>query len=267
MIEKMATIIANFPVLMRVAHVELGISCYFCKQNHEMMTIQEAMKERHSVRTYLDRPIPAEILAPLRALMEECNEKGNLHIQLVLDDPKAFDSRLAHYGHFAGVRNYFALVGSKGGDLDERLGYWGEHLVLKAQMLGLNTCWVGLTYRKNAAVLNIGAGERLRAVIAVGYGANNGVPHKVKSLEKLGRLNPVALAKHAEMPQWFINGVKAAQLAPTAMNQQKFQFTLWREKAVLAQTSWGFFAKMDLGIAKYHFELGAGSDCFFWCEI
>ena len=28
------------------------------------------------------------------------------------------------------------------------------------------------------------------------------------------------------MPQWFLNGVNAALLAPTAMNQQKFFFTL-----------------------------------------
>lgn len=231
------------------------------------MNIQEAIQERHSVRKYTDRPIEKEKIDELRSLMDDCNREGNLHIQLVVDDPTAFDSKLAHYGHFSGVNNYFALIGPKSNNLDERLGYWGEHLVLKAQMLGLNSCWVGLTYKKNPAVLTVGAGERFRGVIAVGYGENNGVAHKVKPIEKVAHLSPVLQAKGVEMPQWFIDGAKAALLAPTAMNQQKFVFTLERPAAVLAQRSWGFFTKMDLGIAKYHFELGAGTNNFAWVEV
>lgn len=224
------------------------------------------MRERHSVRRYTDRPIEAEKIDELRKLMDECNQKGNLHLQLVVNDPAAFDSRLAHYGKFAGVNNYIALVGPKGKDLDERLGYWGEHLVLKAQMLGLNTCWVGLTYKKNPAVLSVGPDEKVRGVISVGYGVDNGHGHKVKAPEKVARMSPVLQAKGMEMPEWFKKGVEAALLAPTAINQQKFLFTLERPSAVRAQSGWGFFSKMDLGIAKYHFELGAGLQNFAWVE-
>lgn len=45
-------------------------------------------------------------------------------------------------------------------------------------------------------------------------------------------------------------------MAPTAMNQQKFTFTLKGDK-VRADAGLGFYAKVDLGIVKYHFELGA----------
>lgn len=37
---------------------------------------------------------------------------------------------------------------AKADNLDERIGYYGEQLVLLAQALGLNTCWAGLSYRK-----------------------------------------------------------------------------------------------------------------------
>jgi hypothetical protein len=37
------------------------------------------------------------------------------------------------------------LIRKKSDDLDEKVGYWGEQLVLLAQTLGLNTCWVGLS--------------------------------------------------------------------------------------------------------------------------
>ena len=58
-------------------------------------------------------------------------------------------------------------------------------------------------------------------------------------------------------------GVEAALLAPTAVNQQKFYLTLDGNK-VKAKAGLGPCAKMDLGIVKYHFELGAGKENFEW---
>lgn len=221
------------------------------------MTLQEAIRGRHSVRSYSDKKIEPEKLDELRKAMDECNREGGLHIQLVVDDPKAFDSRLAHYGKFSGVSNYFALIGPASAGLDERLGYYGERLALTAQTLGLNTCWVGMTFKKNPAVLKFNAGDKLRCVIALGYGASQGVAHKVKPFEKVARAE-------GEVPQWFRDGVNAALLAPTALNQQKFTFTLTKGNHVSAKAGWGFFTKIDLGIVKYNFEVGAGRKNFVW---
>lgn len=226
------------------------------------MTIQEAIEARHAVRSYTGKPIEKEKIDELTKLMEDLNAKSGLHIQFVLNDPKAFDSRLAHYGKFSGVSNYFAMIGRKSDDLDERIGYYGEQLVLRAQMLGLNTCWVGLTFKKNPDVLKINDGERMRCVIALGYGTTQGVSHKVKPLEKVvkAKLNtPVE-----SLPQWFRDGVSAALLAPTAVNQQKFKFSVIGGKYVHAQAGLGFFSKVDLGIVKCHFEIGAGKENFQW---
>lgn len=221
------------------------------------MTLQEAIRERHAVRSYTDRKIEPEKLEALRKVMDECNNEGHLHIQLVVDDPKAFDSRLAHYGKFSGVSNYFALIGAKGDDLDERLGYYGERLTLEVQRLGLNTCWVGLTFKKNPEVLKFDDGEKLRCVIALGYGTTQGISHKVKPFEKVARAE-------GEAPQWFRQGVAAALLAPTAMNQQKFTLTLLDDSHVSARAGLGFFTKVDLGIVKYNFEVGADGHEFQW---
>lgn len=221
------------------------------------MTIEEAIKQRHSVRSYTDRPIEQEKLDALSALVDEVNRQGHLHIQLVTNDPKAFDSRMAHYGKFSGISNYFAMIGPKGDRLDETIGYYGERLVLEAQMLGLNTCWVGLTFKKNPDVMEIADGEKLASVIALGYGTSQGVGHKVKPIEKVTKLN-------GPMPDWFRRGVECALLAPTAMNQQKFTFILHDGNRVEAKSSWGVFSKMDLGIVKYHFELAAGKENFSW---
>ena len=214
------------------------------------MDIFEAMEKRHSVRQYIEKPLGAEEALALSEEIKLCNEESGLHIQLVKDEPKAFSGFMAHYGKFSGVTNYIALVGPKGPDLDEKCGYYGERLVLKAQELGLNTCWVAMTYSKIPGAFKVEKGEALTVVIAVGYGKTEGVPHKSKAPEEVSNVS-------ANSPEWFKNGVRAALLAPTAVNQQKFYFTLENGK-VTAKAKTAFYSRVDLGIAKYHFELGAG---------
>ncbi len=209
----------------------------------------EIMKRRHSVRQYTKQPIEPEKRSALSGLIQEINEKASLHIQIIYDDPKCFDSFMARYGKFSGARNYIALVGRKAPKLDEMLGYYGEELVLKAQQLGLNTCWVALTHGKSKALIE--KGEKLVCLISVGYGATQGVPHKSKPLQELCNYSE-------QMPGWFLNGMKAAMLAPTAMNQQKFKFELQTDGSVKACCSNGLYTKLDLGIVKYHFETVSG---------
>lgn len=214
------------------------------------MDISEAIKERHSVRAYTDKKIEGEVLFALENKIAEINGESGLNVQLVLNEEKAFGGRMARYGKFSGVKNYIAMVGKKGADLSEKVGYYGQKLVLSAQTLGLNTCWVALTYKKVKTAYKVGEGEKLLLVIAIGYGATQGVPHKSKSI------NAVSNAGE-NSPEWFVNGVRAALLAPTATNQQKFFFTL-KDGEVTAKPGLGFYAKVDLGIVKYHFELGSG---------
>lgn len=220
------------------------------------MDLQEAMETRHSVRTYTAQKITGEVKERLQQMLAQCNAESGLHMQLVLEEPKAFDSFMAHYGKFSGVRNYIAMIGQKGDKLDELCGYYGEKMVLYAQQLGLNTCWVGLTYSKVKDAFQIDDGEKLCCVIAIGYGATQGSSHKSKPAEAVSHVDGTE-------PQWFCKGVEAALLAPTAMNQQKFQFTL-KDNQVSAKAGRGFYSKVDLGIVKYHFELGAGKDKFVW---
>lgn len=149
------------------------------------MELIEAVKARHSVRKYTDRPIETGTAATLKAAIENINAQAGLNIQLVLEEPKAFSTGMWKYGQFSGVKNYFVMAGPKGREAEEKLGYFGEQLVL---------------------------------------------------------------------------------LAPTAVNQQKFKFILHPGNVVEARTSFSMtgYVNMDLGIVKYHFELGAGKENFTW---
>ena len=213
------------------------------------MEILELMKQRHSVRQYKDIAVDSQQRTVLNELIEEINDEAGLHIQVFYDEPQCFDSMMAHYGKFAGVKNYIALVGKKSPKLDETLGYYGEKIVLKIQELGLNSCWAAMTHGKSKA--DIGKGEKQVCLIAFGHGETQGAPHKNKSL--------LAVCNHtSDMPEWFLNGMEAALLAPTAMNQQKFFFELSSDNKITATCGKGFYTKLDLGIVKYHFEIGSG---------
>ena len=227
------------------------------------MTIQEAIEARHSVRAYKEQPLTEEIVRVLEEQIVVLNDEGQLHIQLILNEPKAFQGTLAKYGKFRGVTNYIVMAGKKSEDLDERVGYYGEHLVLLAQTLGLNTCWVGLSYSKVPGTYVLDEGEKIACYIALGYGETQGVGHKIKTVEQVSNASDIT-------PSWFKKGVEAALLAPTAVNQQKFSFEYVgmensRHK-VLAKRGFSMigYTQMDLGITKYHFELGAGKANFVW---
>ena len=114
------------------------------------MTLLEAIDARHSVRRYLEKPIEPEKKQALQQEIDRCNEESGLHIQLITDEPEAFTGALANYGHFTGATNYIALVGKKSKTLGEQVGYYGEQIVLKAQQLGLNTCWVARLWSTKA---------------------------------------------------------------------------------------------------------------------
>ena len=227
------------------------------------MTIQEAIEARHSVRAYKDLPLSEEIVKVLEDEIVKLNHEGQLHIQLICNEPKAFQGTMAKYGKFRNANNYIVMAGKKADDLDERIGYYGEHIVLLAQTLGLNTCWVGLSYSKVPGTYVLDEGEKIACYIAIGYGETQGSGHKIKTVEQVSNASDIT-------PSWFKKGVEAALLAPTAVNQQKFSFEYVgmsnNRHQVRAKKGFSMigYTQMDLGIAKYHFEVGAGKVNFEW---
>ena len=209
----------------------------------------ELIRERHSVRNYLDKPIETEKVERLKEKIEECNAAGNLHMQFCSDAGKTFNKVLNRFMGLGSAPSVIACIERDDESLEERIGYFGEQVVLLAQELGLNTCWAGTFNAKNVPA-EIEEDERLVIVIAVGYGADQGRQHKSKKPEKV-------VVSDGERPSWFDFGVEMALLAPTALNQQKFEIALNEDGSVEFTDKGGMFSKVDLGIVKYHFEVGA----------
>ena len=222
-----------------------------------MISIDEAIQNRHTVREYKKTPIPDEIASQLRERIKQLNSEYGLEMRLVLGSGDAINA-LFKFVKTKNVNNYIVLAGKNTKDVEENLGYCGADLMLLAQMLGLNSWWVGGTINKGAARTtgHIPDGCRITGVIVIGYGEYQGVPHKSKKAEDIAKY-------YGDAPYWFMRGVGAVLLAPTAMNRQDFKIRGDGNK-VLIGTGGGAMAKTDLGIAKYFFEAGAGKENFTW---
>ena len=220
------------------------------------MTIKEAIKERHMVRQYTDKTIPADIVESLNARITENNKKYNLHLALVVGNSDGIGS-MAKLLLSKTVNNYIVLAGVDAPNLDEKLGYCGADLILYAQTLGLNTWWVGGMFNGKGALKNLNnKNVRVNSVIAIGYGKTQGVPHRSKTADEISRYN-------GKTPQWFVDGVDALLYAPTALNKQPYVVSGDGNKVSISAGS-GHFSGIDLGIGKYHFEVGAGKENFEW---
>lgn len=218
------------------------------------MDMKEAMRQRHMVRTYTDKPLPADIVRLLKARMKEDNEKYGVSIELKTEDASAFNA-VVRWILAKGVRNFFIMAGNDTPGLEERLGYCGADLMLYAQTLGLNTWWVGGTFNKRL-MTEVASSEKVVGVVAVGYGQNQGKAHKTKTAKQVSSYK-------GEAPRWFKEGVEAALLAPTALAKQAFMIK-GKGNQVSISCNNGIFTGVDTGLVKYHFELGAGKENFEW---
>lgn len=227
------------------------------------MSIDEAVESRHAVRRYTEEPISAEERVALEEAVAAANADGALHMRLAYDDPEVFSSTLARRAGFVNANNYLVVAGHESNNLDMRAGYFAEKVVLEAQRLGLNSCWVAGTAKRRAVRQTLAQKDKLVAIIALGHGTTQGEARRSRTIAQVSR--PVN-----NVPEWFARGVRYALLAPTAMNQQTFWVQMTRKTnanglpLVALSTNGGPCARVDLGIVKLHFELGAGLENFAW---
>ena len=218
------------------------------------MDLKEAMQKRHMVRKYIDKSLPDDLINRINERISMNNEKHKLSMKLMINNNKGVNS-IMKLIMAKGVNNFIILAGDNSENLDERLGYSGADIMLYAQTLGLNTWWVGGTF--NRSVSQYVENKKVTGIIAIGYGESQGKPHKSKMVEDVSKYNGTVI------PSWFISGVDGALLAPTALNKQDFMI-IGDGNKVKIECDNGIFTGSNVGLIKYHFELGSGKENFEW---
>ena len=54
------------------------------------MNLIEAIKQRHSVRSYQSKPLPQDVISQLQEKIDELNAVSGLNMQLVVNEKRAF---------------------------------------------------------------------------------------------------------------------------------------------------------------------------------
>jgi nitroreductase len=181
-----------------------------------------------------------------------------------------FKGAIGNLGKIKGAPAFIAFVGNiDDPNIQEKVGYLGEGVILEATASNLATCWVGGFFRPEIASLLPGAGkkERVLVVTPIGY-TREGLSFEEKIMAGFGRNHqrkPLAeLVSGLEETNW-PGGVKkaleAARLAPSAVNRQPWRFEVQADNITVAvdnlNDSYNISKRLDCGIAMLHIEVAA----------
>ncbi len=243
----------------------------------------DAINIRTAVRAYDPDPIDDDTARQLDMTIDAVNTLADLRIQLVRDQPAVF-AQANESGHLTHAANYLAVVGPTNDDeAKERAGFYAERVVLAATLRGLGTCWVKGSWDCDEAARHcrIKSGEELYLGIVIGYPQNHQTRMSTSYDELVDIQRTHRDSKSYEQftahmddadrnaaPQWFKNGVEAAMKAPSAMNRQPIVFSYNADDdtatASIDPHIDSSCSTNDLGIAKLHFQIGAGSGTWSW---
>ena len=241
----------------------------------------DAINIRTTIRDYDPDPIGENRVRQLDMTIDAINTVSGLHLRLVRDHPEVF-AEVNASGHFHNAYAFIAVAGPRD-DVQsmEKAGFYAQRVVLAATLSGLGTGWVAGSWNRALAerCSGLGAAEALYLGITIGHPRDHRArlrndyrelceiqrTHRPsKSLERL-TTNPDALRT---APDWFRKGVTAVAKAPSAMNRQPIIFSYdpinGRASAQITAGVASDYALVDLGIAKLHFQIGAGEGTWRW---
>jgi nitroreductase len=247
-----------------------------------MLTYEEAIKVRRSIRNYDQRQLEDHHLLKVNKLLEKPKRGpfGNKPRFILIEKPEARQQakvKLGTYGFISHAAYFIGGCVEKFEFSEVDYGYSLETIIIELTRIGLGTCWVGGTFKRKdyQILLKTTESETIPCITPVGYKADK------KSLrERLG-LTLTDGSKRFPFEDLFFSDclntplkynqedkyhkcLELVRRAPSAVNKQpwrvvkqdnKFHFYIFRDKMV-GNTKNTDLQKVDLGIALAHFKLG-----------
>lgn len=247
----------------------------------------DLIKKRTSTRTFETKEIELKQLQKLESYLTEINEDAivlsGIKAKFFLSSFKSTnlkeDKKIGTYGVISGAKTYIVGIVDKDEKNALEFGYLFEKIVLAATDLGLQTCWLGGTFKKSDFVQNMDLPDHETIAIVSPLGYKKKKPRvmetamrKVIGANKRKPWNELYFDKNIEIPltekgaDEYAVPLEMVRLGPSASNKQPwrvikegeyFHFFLSRTKGYGVA---GFDMQLnDIGIAKCHFELSAES--------
>ena len=221
------------------------------------MNLTEAIDIRVSRRHFNDQAIDANITNQINSLIAKYNQLDNLNFKLIDNAALAFKSFLIPYGKFKGIKNAIALsINRNDQNYLEKVGYYGQQLVLSMVVMGLDTCWVGVNFNRKSEVFTIHESEELVAVLVFGY-AQDAIPKT--EVDKYGITHRSSLSiedittNDQILPHHVEEGIVAILKAPSTKNKQPVRVEYKTAQLKLSVNIRRKQNLVELGIAKAHY--------------
>lgn len=251
--------------------------------------ITDIIKQRISVRTYLQQPIAADKAAQLKKFIAAHSAgpfQSQIRFQLMTARPGDGDA-LKGLGTYGMIKNPAGfVVGAVESSEHDMLdfGYAMERLILFTTDLGLGTCWLGGSFARSRFTDAIGTGEQetVPAVTPVGHipeksGWRDSMVRTMAGSKKRLPWENLFFQEHFETPLSkqaagsYATPLEMVRLGPSASNKQPwrivkvpeqntFHFYLKRDKLytrAMKLLQYADLQRIDMGIALCHFELTA----------
>ncbi|MCM1440908.1 MAG: hypothetical protein NC131_17165 [Roseburia sp.] len=228
-----------------------------------MVSLKQAIIERHSVRTFDCRDLTVDDAQFLDSAIAYASApiEGRFTIRQAVF-PTDGTTRPGSYGVIRGAVRYLLLyVGNRA--IDRMAGGFAlERIVLEATLRGLSTCWIGGTFRKSTfgdAASPID-GMRLTIILPIGY--------KAARKRIIDRLTSFVARSHTRLPfdcmfhgttDRFTEPLEMMRLAPSSVNSQPWRAVASTNSVEFTSTASGGLHDIDMGIGLCHFCLSAES--------
>ncbi len=231
-----------------------------------------AITIRRSVRTFTGQPVDAGALGDLRDFCSGLPGTSVARIVVAEEVPPDLFTGviIGSYGRVVGARSALVVIGrSEARAAQESMGYLGEAALLQATAMGLGTCWIAGSFKREIAskLAEVGEDEQIFAVSPVGHAEER--PRRGERLlkaavraKKRRPIDDMASGFDADQwPDWAAEGVRLARIAPSAANRQPWRFDFEPGAVTVSVVDRGVDGSisrlLDVGIAMLHFEIGA----------
>lgn len=233
------------------------------------MSIVELIKERKSNRSFTGEPLTGEQVDCLNKFIEQQSHPFGTKARIELVSAKTGDEpvKLGTYGVISGATVFLVLIAERGLMSEVGAGYMFEHIILYCTGLGLGTCWLGGTLKRNDFLkqIQLSGNEELIVISPVGYRRE-----KITFLDSIMRAG-AGSEKRKLFGSLFFNGtfdiplseteaanyrtpLEMVRIAPSASNKQPWCIVV-KDGIYHFYHKVGHFSINDLGIALCHFEL------------
>ncbi len=220
------------------------------------MNLYQAIFSRHSVRTFTGERLPKNIT-------DKLNLPKTDNYRIVYVDSN-LNGSIGSYGIIRNAPAWLALITDGTPAAELRCAIEAERTVLWMTSRNIASCWVGGTFNAKEASKKIGidAGERLVAVIPIGFAAA-----KKRLIERItSAIAGSAKRKPFEslfsipdkLPEIYRKVLEAVRMAPSAVNAQPWRINVDKcGDAVFSSTTDNSYTMLDMGIAISHFMIAA----------